>query len=88
MPITLVPPRPGKTPYYSGRGRYLGIYIDRSTKTGKRALALKIIAKWEREIERGEFAVPGRPTFTSAALDYINARRSTPSARSLASVFR
>lgn len=73
MPITLVPPRPGKTPYYSGRGRHLGVYFDRSTKARKRALAVKVIRQWERDIERGQFVAPGEPTFASAAVAYMNA---------------
>jgi integrase len=73
MPIKLLPPRPGKTPYYAGRGKHLGVYIDRSTKARRRDLALKIIRKWEREIELDEFALPGEPTFVSAAISYMNA---------------
>jgi hypothetical protein len=71
MPIKLVSPRPGKTPYWYGRGTYLGEYVDRSTKVRKRAVAAKIIKSWEREIENDEFARPGDPTFASAALTYM-----------------
>jgi integrase len=73
MPLKLVEPRKGKTPYYAVRGTYLGQRIDRSTKTRKRALALKLLKKWEGDIERGEFAQPGEPTFASAAIAYMNA---------------
>jgi len=73
MPIKLIPPRKGKTPYWSGRGTYLGVYVDRSTKAGKRAVAVKVIQKWEREIERGEFSERGEPTFASAAAAYMKA---------------
>jgi integrase len=73
MPIKLVPPRPGKTPNWSGRGTYLGRYINRSTKTRRRSLALKALARWQGEIERGEFTEPGDPTFASAALAYMKA---------------
>jgi Site-specific recombinase XerD len=73
MPIKLIAPRKGKTPYYAGRGTYLGVYVDRSTKTGKRAVAVKVIAQWEREIEGGCFAVKGEPTFASAAAAYMKA---------------
>jgi integrase len=73
MPIKLISPRPGKTPYYGGRGKHLGVYVDRSTKARDRALARKIIKKWEREIEAGQFAIPGEPTFSSAAIGYMNA---------------
>ena len=73
MPIKPIPPRPGKTPYWSGRGTHFGQYVDRSTKARQRALAIKIIHRWEREIERGEFTEPGEPTFASAALAYMKA---------------
>ena len=73
MPIKLIPPRPGKSPYWYVRGTYLGIYIDESTKARKRSLAAKILAKREREIERGELTERGEPTFASAALSYMAA---------------
>ena len=73
MPIKLIPPRKGKTPYWSGRGTYLNQYVDRSTKSRKRAVAVKVIKKWEREIESGCFAVKGEPTFASAAASYMKA---------------
>ena len=72
MPIKLLPPNK-YTPYFRGRGTYLGIYVNRSTKARKRAIALKVIANWERDIERGEFAVKGEPTFASAAAAYMKA---------------
>jgi integrase len=73
MPIKLISPRPGKTPYYAGRGKHLGTYVDRSTKASNRTLALKILKKWEREIESGTFIEPGELTFAAAAIDYMNA---------------
>lgn len=73
MPLKLVPPRKGKTPYWAVRGNYLRKHVDRSTKTGKRAIAKKILRKWEIEIERGEFAGKGELTFASAALAYMKA---------------
>lgn len=73
MPLKLYPPREGKTPYYSVRGTYLGVYVDRSTKTGKRAVAVKVLKGIERDIERGAFSVKGEATFASAATSYMNA---------------
>lgn len=73
MPIEPIEPREGKTPYWYARGTYLGVYVNRSTKARKRAVALKIIAAWEREIERGEFATASEPTFASAATSYMRA---------------
>ena len=40
MPLKLVPPRKGKTPFYSMRGTYLRVYTDRSTGARERKLAL------------------------------------------------
>jgi len=71
VPLKLIPPRPGKTPYWSVRGTYLGQFVDRSTKAGKRAVAKQVLEKWEREIERDEFASTGTHTFASAALAYM-----------------
>jgi integrase len=71
MPLRLIPPRKGWSPYYRVRGTYLGIYVDRSTKVSRRATAHKMLQKWQREIEAGEFAVPGEATFASAAVGYM-----------------
>lgn len=71
MPLKLCPPR--KSPFWSVRGTYLGIYVNRSTKAGKRAIAAKVLKKWEREIECGEFAERGAATFASAAAAYMKA---------------
>jgi integrase len=73
MPFKLIPPRKGKTPYWSVKGTYLGKYIDRSTKAGKRAVAQKMLHKWEREIERGEYADKNELTFAGAAAAYMKA---------------
>lgn len=73
MPIKLIPPRPGKTPYWYGRGTYLGQYVDKSTGVADRKVAKRLVTKWEEEIERGVFARPGEPTFLSAAVDYMEA---------------
>lgn len=73
MPIKPIPPRQGFSPYWYGRGTHLGVFVDRSTKADRKAVALKVIAKWEREIERGEFADKDKPTFLSAAVSYMQA---------------
>jgi integrase len=73
MPIKLVPPRAGKSPHWTIRGTYLGRYVDRSAKTGKRATAAKVLKGIERQIERGEFSEKGEPTFASAAAAYMRA---------------
>jgi integrase len=73
MPLKLVPPRKGWSPYFRVRGTYLGVYVNRSTKTCKRAVANKLLAKWQGDIERGEFAEADEATFASAALAYMKA---------------
>jgi integrase len=73
MPLTLKPPRAGKTPYWSVRGTYLGVHVDRSTGLADRGKAAKLLGRWREEIERGEFSRPGAPTFLSAAVAYMKA---------------
>lgn len=80
MPLKLIPPDPARrTPYFRVRGTYLGIYVDRSTKTGERGQARQIMRDWKEQIERGEYGKPqavepqGEPTFASAAIAYMNA---------------
>ena len=71
MPLKLVPPREGKSPYWSVRGTYLRIYVDRSTKAPDRATAAKTLKLWKDEIEQGTFAKTGEPTFLDAAVNYM-----------------
>jgi hypothetical protein len=48
MPWKLVPPTPGRNSSYKVRGSYLGITLDRSTRTVDEAIAKKILARWDR----------------------------------------
>lgn len=73
MPIKLIPPRKGRSPYYYGRGSYLGVFVERSTKAVRASVARQAIAKWEQEIERGEFDAGPEVTFLSAAVAYMQA---------------
>lgn len=73
MPIKLIPPREGFSPYFYGRGTHLGVFVDRSTKCVRPALAKRVIKEWEDQIERGRFAAKTGPTFLSAALAYKQA---------------
>ena len=79
MPIEFKPPRKGKTPYYSGRGTYLGTYVHRSTKHTDKRKAKNAIEEWKRQIERGEYdgqkVVEAKcyRTFADAALAYLRA---------------
>lgn len=77
MPLKLHPPREGKSPNWSIRGTYLGVYIDRTSGTPVEALAKQKLTAAKREIERGDLAGPLDPqgsqerTFEDAALAYI-----------------
>jgi integrase len=73
MPLELRAPRKGKTPHWTVRGTYLGVHVERSTRTSSKRLAQQFLKKWEGEIERGEFATEGEPTFLAAAVGYMKA---------------
>jgi integrase len=79
MPLKVFPPRPGKTPNCTIRGKYLGVAVDRSAGTPKRAVAERERKKLEGRIERGEYPEkpkqPDGPTFLSAAVAYMKAGR-------------
>src|SRR5215475_9350049 len=72
MPIKLIPPRKGFSPYYYGRGTYLGVFVNRSTRADRPQTAKRVIKEWEREIESGRFDQKGQ-TFVSAAVAYLKA---------------
>lgn len=73
MPLKLIPPRPGKSPYWSVRGTHLGVYVDRSTKSPTQSIANQLRKKWKEEIECGAVSTPGEPTWLDAAVKYIAA---------------
>lgn len=82
MPLKLKDPRKGKTPYFSIRGTYLGIAVDKSCRTDRRSLARAQLKRLEEAIERGEYppkeAAPRgeQRTFLSAAIAYMEAGKS------------
>lgn len=77
MPLKLIPPRAGKTPNWSIRGSYLGILVDRSARTPKKAVAQKELDRLINAIERGDFPEkapqPVGKTFIAAAVAYMRA---------------
>ncbi len=77
MPLYLRPPH--KSPNWSIRGTYLGVAVERSAGTPKRAIAEQQRKKLEGQIERGEYPPkpkqPDAPTFLSAAVAYMKAGR-------------
>ena len=81
MPLKLVPPRAGKSPYWSVRGTHLGRYVDRSTKARDRKLAQRVLAQWKRDIEQGLFAEPGRAYLCVRGNQLHGSRRRAPPAR-------
>jgi integrase len=78
MPLKLVPPRADRSPNWRIRGTYLGVAVDRTAGTPKRAIAVKALKQIEERIEAGEYErKPGcaPTTFAEAALAYIQAGR-------------
>lgn len=73
MPIKLIPPRKGKSPYWTIRGTYLGRHVDRSTRARKRALAAQVLKAIERDIERGTLSDPKDIKFGQAVIKYVKA---------------
>lgn len=73
MPIKLIPPRKGFSPFFYGRGTHLGQFVNRSTQALRPALAKRVIKGWEGDIERGRFAKAVGPNFTTAANAYMKA---------------
>jgi integrase len=78
MPLTLRPPRKGKTPNHEIRGTYLGVRVEVSSGSHKRSVALAQLRKIEECIEtHGQYPAPepqadsGQPTFLSAAVAYM-----------------
>jgi integrase len=75
MPLKLVPPRAGKSPNWTIRGSYLGVAVDRSARTDRKAVAEQQRKQLETAIERGEYP-PKAPaaaslTFIAAAIAYM-----------------
>ena len=73
MPLKLVPPRQGWSPYWRVRGTYLGCYVNRSTGARQKALAEKFRKKLERDIESGALTGKTATGFAAAAAAYMKA---------------
>jgi len=73
MPLKLVPPRPGKSPYWYVRGTHRGIAVDRSTKETNGTAAGRWLKRWREDIDSGQLSRPGEPTFLDAAVAYMAA---------------
>ena len=73
MPLSIVPPKPGRTPNYHIRGTYLGIAVNRSAGTPDRRLATKFKKRIEQEIESGIHTPSCGPT--ASAMEDCDDRR-------------
>lgn len=82
MPLKLKDPREGKSPNYSIRGTYLGVYVERTAGTPNKRLAQQALDRIKKQIERGEYRQPDagdvepekrEHTFADAALAYLKA---------------
>ena len=73
MPLKLIAPKEGRTPYWRVRGTYLGCYVHRSTGTGEKLLAKKLLEQFKGEIERGALARDKGTGFAAAAAAYMRA---------------
>jgi integrase len=95
MPLSLRPPRKGKTPNFEIRGTYLGCRVEVSSGTDRRSVARKQLRKIEACIEEhGKYPAPeikpdpGQPTFLSAAVAYLQAGGSRRHVAGLIKYFR
>lgn len=82
MPLSLRAPRKGKSPNYTIRGTYLGIYVETTAGSPDKTVATGVLKRIKKLIERGEYqkreeveaeAASRPPTFADAALAYLKA---------------
>jgi integrase len=77
MPLKLIAPRNARTKNLYIRGSYLGVHVDKSSGSDKRAVARAILKRLCEQIERGEYppreeiTAHREPTFIAAAINYI-----------------
>lgn len=90
MPLKLVPPRKGRSPNFTIRGTYLGLYVDKTAGTPRRSAAHSALKKLEAAIEDGSYGrppTPAVPDFATAAAAYIEAGRPRRHIKRLISYF-
>ena len=68
MPLKLIPPKEGKTPYWYVRGTHHGVYVERSTKATERVTASRVLRAIKEDIESGLITHRGEPTFLDATV--------------------
>ena len=73
MPLKLIPPTQGRSPYFRVRGTHMRVYVDRTTGLSDERKARAFVRKVEADIESGAIST-GKPlTFAAAALSYLQA---------------
>lgn len=76
MPLTLVAPRKGRSPYYRLRGTVRGVYVDETTGVADRSIAEAIkIQRESRIINESVFGPRVSRTFAEAAVTYVETAR-------------
>jgi integrase len=73
MPLRLAPPRKGYSPNWTVRGTYLGVRVNRTSGSPKRAVAKQLRDTIEADIERGQRPGVAIVGFADAALAYVKA---------------
>lgn len=81
MSLRIVPPRAGKSPFWTVRGTFAGRSIDASTKTRDKEIAEQFKARLEIELAQQEAQKYAPVTFKSAAQFYIDYRDPKPQDR-------
>lgn len=81
MPIKLIPPRKDRSPNYTIRGTYLGVYVNESTGTRRKEVAERYRKRKIKDIESGLVVVRSEKTFADAALKYLQTCPDSEAAR-------
>lgn len=77
MPLKLIPPRPGKSPYWYIRGTLYGRTIDASTKARDEKTARKFKERFELDLAKADGEKRAPATFRLAADIYVKYRQPT-----------
>jgi integrase len=73
MPYKLVAPKAGRWAHWRVRGTENGLYLDRSTKTGDRKVAQRVLSEWKTEAQQSRSGSSIAPSFAAAAIAYMEA---------------
>ncbi len=67
MPLKLVPPKEGRTPFWRVRGTYLRCYVHRTSGSPDKSVAQKLLRELKRQIEIGALSREQGTGFAAAA---------------------